>query len=315
MEKKNVVFIGIGGIGGYFGGRVAQYLGKDSESYSTVFVARNEQLKRIKESGLVLNTPKEKGIICKPTVATDNINDIKKVDVCFICSKSYDLDQILHSIKPLVTKDTIIVGLLNGVNIYDRIKKIIPDSIVFPSCTYISSAITNPGEVTHLGGLGKMVLGPDYEKPEYIPSFLIDILSKCGIVFEWSNDVTKSIWEKFIFIAPMCLITANYNKTFGQVIESDDLTNKVIDIMKEINGIAKNKGVNLDENIIDKSIAGIKAFPYETKTSFQRDFEKRKPLNELDVFGETIIELGRFYGINTPLTEKMVNEIKSKLTQ
>ena len=116
----NIGVIGIGGVGGYFGGKLTQLL-KDDKDLKIFFIARTQHLNEIKKNGLILDT--EEGITtCIPTLATDDISELPQLDFCLICVKSYDLKNILIQLKPKIADNTMILPLLNGVDIYERVK-------------------------------------------------------------------------------------------------------------------------------------------------------------------------------------------------
>lgn len=121
----------------------------------------------------------------------------------------------------------------------------------------------------------------------------------------------EEIWEKYIFIAAYGMVTASENKTFGQILEDKELSETVKGIMREIAEIAKKREVNLPATIIEDSFNKAKNFPYETKTSFQRDFEQTDKPNERELFGDTIIRLGEAAGVETVNTKLVNDKIKS----
>jgi len=83
--------------------------------------------------------------------------------------------------------------------------------------------------------------------------------------------------------------------------------------MTEIGDIAKKKGILLSKNIIEASINKAKNFPYETKTSYQRDVESKGNVNEGDIYGGTITRMGEALGIPAPITKQIFSEIQHRL--
>jgi len=305
----NIGIIGIGGVGGYFGGKITQLL-KDDKDLNVFFIARNQHLNEIKKNGLILDT--DEGIItCIPTSAADNISELPQLDLCLVCVKSYDLENVLVQLKSKISDNTMVLSLLNGVDIYERIRSIIKNGIVFPSCVYVGTHIEKPGKVTQRGGACTIHFGKD-PNVDFVNPELFKILEKSNIKFNWIENPYVEIWSKFIFIASFGLVTANYNKTVGEVLESEELSNYVKNIMTEIYQIAEKKKVTLPASIIDDSYAKGKKFPYETKTSFQRDYENRDKLDERDLFGGTIIRFGEQLGIKTETTKMIYNSIQEK---
>lgn len=307
----NIAFIGAGGVGGYFGAKLGQLKSDASADFKLYFVARGAHLEQIRNNGLKLKTSDNGEMICNPTLATDKISDLPPLDVCYICVKQYDLDNCLEQLKDKVSSTTRIIPLLNGVDIYDRIRRIIKDGIVFPACVYVGTHIESPGVISQSGGSCTIIFGRDPNNKEVEPQDVIDLMSKANIKFKWTENHIEEIWSKYMFIAAYGLVTASENKTLGAVYQDADLSTKVLGIMNEIADISKAEGVNLPEDIVSKSYNKAKDFPFEAKTSFQRDFERKSNRDERDLFGQTIINLGKKNSIPTPMTESIYEKLNS----
>ena len=127
--KTRIGVLGLGGVGGYFGGLLAAKY-KGSDNAEIIFIARPETEKRIKEKGLKLITPEEEQIIF-PDLVTSNTNLIGKLDVLIIAVKSYYLIDSITNISPTIDRETIILPLLNGVDAKGEIEKIFPEKKYF----------------------------------------------------------------------------------------------------------------------------------------------------------------------------------------
>lgn len=306
----NVGIIGVGGVGGYFGGKLTRLL--NNEHYKDLkiyFIARNKHLAEIKTNGLILSTIDEGESICKPTLATDNIEELPVLDLCLICVKSYDLPDILEVLKSKIKVDTHIIPLLNGVDIYERIRKVIDNGIVYPSCVYVGTHIERYGKVTQNGGSCTILFGKDPKNSHVNPEEIFDLFNSGLIKYKWCDDPYQEIWSKYIFISAYGMVTASEDKTLGQILESKELSSKVLGIMNEIVAVATKQGVNLPSNIVEESFNKGKNFPYETKTSFQRDFEQPNKPNERELYGDTIVRLGELHGIDVSMTKLVNNKL------
>lgn len=304
----NIAVIGIGGVGGYFGGKIANAFEDDKEK-NIFFIARGKHLKTIQEHGLELITDNTRRIICRPTMATDEFDKLPKIDICFICVKSYDLNNVLENIKDKIKDDTEIIPLLNGVDIAQRIRKIIKHGVVYPACVYVGTHIKSPGVVVQSGGSCTIKFGKEKDMDTSHGSRIINILDKANINYEWTTKNYEEIWSKYMFIASYGLVTASYNKTIGEVYEDKFMSEKVVYIMKVIKQLAIREQVKLPDDIVTISYNKAKMFPYETKTSFQRDYEKMIGLDERDLFGKTIIEKCYKYKINSKYIEELFNKL------
>ena len=308
---KNICIFGVGSVGGVFGGKIAKAISQEIDTdRKAFFIARGEHLEEIKRNGLILNTPKERGIVCNPTLATDNIAEIPQPDLYLLCVKGYDLDEATLAIKPNIGTHTIVIPLLNGVDIYERIRNNMPKGIVLPGCVYIGALLERPGVVTHAGGPGLIAFGKDPHLPDFDPTGITNFFNDMGIQFTWSDDASAAQWQKFVFIAGYGLVTAYTAKTFGEILSDSTLKDLVRKVMEEITAIAKKKGVPLADSIVADSLQTGSNFPPETKTSFQRDVEAKGKRHEGDLFGGTIIRLGKELGVPTPVTESIYATIE-----
>ncbi len=312
-----IAVIGMGGVGGYFGGKIARYIELQQNSELQIyFVARGKHLKEIKEHGLILNTKEDGDFICRSTVATDNFDELPVLDLILLCVKSYDLPGVLNSVKSKIHENTRIIPLLNGIDIYDRVRSKISNGYVLPSCAYVGTHIERPGKVTQRGGACKILVGSD---PLHTNQDVTDILSlfdRAGVRYEWLDNSYPDIWKKYIFIASFGLITAALDKTIGEVIQDDEMSQSVKAIMEELKNIAAAKSISLPDDIVQISFDTALDFPFETKTSFHRDFENPEKPDERDLFGNTILRYGRESGVDTPVSakfSKMIDERKSEL--
>ena len=303
VKMKKICIFGTGGVGGYFGGKMASA----STGREIYFIARGEHLARIRENGLILNTPSGQ-TVCRPALATDNPCEIPECDLVLLAVKSYDLTGCLPFVNR-IAGGGVVLPLLNGVDIAERVRQAADKAIVLPACVYVGTHISSPGTITQSGGDGKIIFGDDPWHPGYDPSPLEALFRQSGIVHEYQPDPYPSIWKKYIFIAAYGMVTSAYGKTLGEVYADDNLRSTVENIMREIVTIAGRKGVNLPENAVQESLDKAKAFPPETKTSFQRDYEKGGK-NESDLFGETILRLGQETGVPAPATNEVYGILK-----
>jgi len=313
-EIKKICIYGVGGVGGYFGGlltnRISEQHDKECEVY---YVGRGAHLSEIKKNGLILNTGEQKGLVCKPSRAVEHFNKLPTVDLIFLAVKSYDLDEAVRRITSHVTQDTMLIALLNGVDIHDRIRTRLTAGVVFPACVYVFSSIEKPGTVTQKGPAGVLIFGKDPGHPDFVPQSVIDLLKYAGIQNKWTENAVPAIWEKYLFIAPFALVTGRYGATFGTIMENPELREKAISIMRELIAIARCEGIEFPDSIVSKNLDKAGTFPYESKSSYQRDLEQKGKKNEGDLFGETIIRLGKKYGVKTPVTDELYAYIQKNL--
>jgi 2-dehydropantoate 2-reductase len=313
-EVKKICVYGVGGVGGYFGGLLANKMAEQHDAnHEIYFVGRGSHLQEIKKNGLILNTSERKGLVCKPARAVEKFDELPQVDLILLAVKSYDLDDTVRSIAPRVAQDTMVMPLLNGVDIHYRIRNHLTAGIVLPACVYVFSSIEKPGTVTQKGPAAMLIFGKDPGHPDLVPKNIVDLFKYAGINSKFTENAVPAIWKKYLFIAPFALVPGRYGATFGAIMENPELKEKTGSIMRELIALAKCEGVEFPDSIVSENLDKARTFPYESKSSYQRDLEQKGKKNEGALFGETIIRLGKKYGVKTPVTEELYTYIQKNM--
>ena len=310
MKQIEVAIIGTGGVGGYFGGRLCEV--QERAGAKVHFIARGEHLKAIQKGGLLLKVRGESEIICRPASASDQIRTMPTPDVCLVCVKEFDLRRVLEELREVIHGETVIIPLFNGMDIYERVRRVIKSGVVLPACVYIGTHIEAPGVISQSGGARKILFGPDPMRPGFVPTGMTELFKAAKIESEWLPSVEAEIWGKFIFISAFGLVTAAHAKTVGEVLESESLKGDLVEVIKEVVALAEGLRIDLPSNIVERSIEKGRGFPYETKTSFQRDFEKRDKPDERALFGEAILEQAGRVGLEAPKTKELQGLLNEK---
>jgi 2-dehydropantoate 2-reductase len=315
---KRIVVFGMGGIGGYIGARLGHgikqmvdagaFLGKPD----LVFVARGAHLTAIKDTGLRYRSPEGTEWLVHPELATADPGNIGPADLIFLCVKGYDLASACQSIRPLLTERSIVVPLLNGADIHEQVRLIIKDGTVLPAGIYIASSLSEPGLVVHNGGKGNVFLGREPGKIDFDQKPLLLLLKHAGIPYDWFEDPLPAIWTKYLFIASFALVTARSGLGIGAVSADHGWATMVKEVQHEISAIARAKGIPLPADATAQAFEKGKAFGPDTKTSYQRDLEVPGKPNEGELFGGTILRLGKHLGVPTPTTERLFAEIQAR---
>jgi 2-dehydropantoate 2-reductase len=311
MKIKSIGVIGVGGVGGYFGGKLCRLLER-GEDLKVCFIARGDHLRAIQESGLQLSTESDGELECRPTLATDDFRRLPPLDLCLVCVKEFDLPGALAGLAPIVGDETIVLPLLNGVDVYSRVRNVINRGVVLPACVYVGTHLDRPGRVCQKGGACQILFGPDPRRTHAVPQDVIDVFDQACIKSEWTIEIESEIWQKFIFIGPFGLATAAYGKTAGEVLEDVWLRGQAKAIMTEAASLAKRLGVALPEDVVEASLVKARGFPYEAKTSFQRDFERPDKLDERDLFAGAMLRLADELGVDAPATRAIALLLESK---
>ena len=303
-----IAVVGLGGIGGYFGGKLARkYAG--SPEHTVAFIARGEHLAAIRRDGLLLKSMEGECRIT-PDLATDRAAEAGSCDLVLFCVKEYDLESAAAGLDPLLHDRTILLPVLNGVDIAERLRSIIPRGVVLSGCVYISTFIEAPGVVHQVGGTCQLLFGPDDGKSDaYRP--LEAFLKKAGIKAELSRDIAVPLWSKYLFVSPMAGVTSLMGKCFGDVMADPKGRAMARGLMAEVERLARAKGISLPPDSVERGIATVERFPPATKSSMQLDFEKGRR-TELELFIGFAVRAGRALAVPMPLHEELYAALISR---
>ncbi len=307
QQQIEIVVIGVGGVGGYFGAKLAQWAENNIQA-KVSFVARGNHFQAIANKGLLLNLPSER-IHAKPHRLVISLSQLPTPNIVFICTKSYDLDNVVQQLSHIVAENTIIIPLLNGFNIYERIRTKIKYAKILPACAYINGRIVEPGIISIDGTHGKIVLGPDplFFHSDY--SIVKNILLDSGIPFQWSNTPFNEVWKKFIFVASFALVTAAYNASFYEIAHNEALTIELNNVMNELIQLAVLKKIDIPSDIFEWSMKIARSLPEKVTTSFHSDLKKGNKI-ESDIFVKSVIDEGVKFQTKTDYIQSLWNKIK-----
>jgi 2-dehydropantoate 2-reductase len=305
----NTCFFGVGGVGGYYGTLLTKYC-NDKGKDKTYFIARGKHKEAIQEKGLLLKKDGGKEEIrVKPYFCSDTVDGLPVFDIMVVSVKGYDLEGAVRDISKITDSNSVILPLLNGADIYERIRPHLKRGYILPACLYLGTHIESPGVIFQKGGSGQICIGRDPSFPEFYPKKLIQLFKHAGIRIEYFEDVNIEIWGKYIFISPFALVTAAYDKSIGEVAHDENLSVLVKNIMQEIASIAKALNIGLSPDIVEISFAKANQFPFETKTSFQRDVEAKGKQSEWDLFGGTVIRYAERFNLPSNHTKATLDTL------
>lgn len=300
-----IAIIGIGGVGGYYGGKLARSYAAEIDT-QIVFVARGENLRAIQAHGLRQIT-EEGDFVSWPHMATDDPSGLGIFDLVLFCVKSYDLELSALALNANVGKQTTVISLLNGVDNAVRLKTVFPEARICNGCVYIGAHLAAPGIVRQAGGSCSIFFGPESETTgpfEAIEAFL----RKANIKAEYRNDIVSVVWEKYLFVSPFASATTYFDKTFGELMDSEESRTALRELYEELERVARELNVPLPPNIRELSLGKAASFPRNVKSSMQMDFEKGGR-TEVETMTGAVVRMAKICGIPVPLHEEVYREL------
>jgi 2-dehydropantoate 2-reductase len=299
--------VGIGGVGGYFGGKLAREY-ENSNQHEIIFIARGEHLKTIQKNGLQLFT-REGDYIARPKIATDNQAGAGIFDLVFFCIKSYSLEESVREFISCINTNSVVIPLLNGVNSAERLRAVLPQANVLGGSVYIISHIEKSGVIKQEGGACKLTFGTDDHESAQKYSYILNILLQAKINAVLTAKISEVLWTKYLLMCPLASLMTATGKTYGAIWADSSLRKKARDMMLEVVAVAEARHIFLPENAVDKAMEMVAGFGHNSKTSMQLDREKGRQ-TEIDALTAYLCKAGRESGIPTPLHDEIYLQLQ-----
>jgi 2-dehydropantoate 2-reductase len=288
----NITIIGTGGVGGYFGGRLAQ------AGNNVTFIARGRHLEAIKHNGLTVKSIKGDFVI-KPAKVADNYHSVTEADLVLVCTKAWQVKEVAEKIAPILNPKAMVLPLQNGILAIDELAEAISEKQIIGGLCRIFSMIESPGVIAHKGIDPTIVFGePDNSKTERA-ALLDKTLEQAAITHVWADDMQAELWKKFLMISSSALLAVT-NTNYGELRSIPETRQLLDELYSEIYRVGKAAGINLPDNIVDKTMKAVDKFPPGSTSSLTRDIWDGKP-SEIDYQNGTVVKLGTKLNISTPV--------------
>jgi 2-dehydropantoate 2-reductase len=308
-----IVVVGSGGVGGFFGGRLAARGSQGSQGSpasqgpDVTFVARGAHLAAMRERGLYIRSPNG-DLHLERVHATDDTTTIGPADVVLFAVKLYDMATALESLKPLIGANTVVIPLQNGVAAVDLVRQTVGDEHAAGGTCYVSAVVDAPGVIRHTA-MGRLIFGPlagatgplAGAAPAPLAQ-LTKLLAACqGAGFEatLSERIQSEIWAKFVRLTAFSGMTAATRCPLGVVMSDPELTEMLVAALTESFAIARANNVDLDPSVVPAIIESYRTMPPGTKSSMLEDLERGRRL-ELPFLSGTVARMGAALGVPTP---------------
>lgn len=294
--KTRIGILGMGGVGGYFGGLLAKAY-HESNQIEIVFIARGETKKQIQQHGLTIKTD-DAIIITHPHLASDNAEIIGTLDYLICATKTYHIEESLASIAACISRKTIILPLYNGVDGKARIENILPENTVLNGCVYIVAMIQNPAEIVRIGTFEKLFFGSKTLDNNSLQT-LQNIFKTAGIDSVLTTNIEATVWEKFIYISALATATTYLNQNIGGIIDNDKHLAFYTRLLNEICALAFAKNIAVPKDIALQTLEKLKISPKNATSSMHRDYIAGNQTEFLSLTNHIVTEAQK-YGVQTP---------------
>jgi 2-dehydropantoate 2-reductase len=288
-----IAMMGSGGVGGFFGGRLAH------AGYDVSFIARGAHLAAMRERGLTIENQQQGEIRVPKVQATDDPTQIGRVDLVIVSVKLWDTESAARQIKPLLGPDTGVISLQNGVIKDDILRRVLGDAAVMGGVGYVATTISRPGVIRQTGTMQRIVLGEYDGTKSARATFLHEALVRAGVNAELSDDVRRAIWEKYVFLVALSATTTTMRMPIGPIRENPQTRGFLRELIRENVAVGRAHGVALPEDYAENRLAFADGLPADMTSSMHHDLERGSPL-EVNWLSGGVVQLGAAKGIPTP---------------
>jgi 2-dehydropantoate 2-reductase len=297
-----IAIMGAGGVGGYFGARLAAG-GEDVH-----FIARGEHLAAIRRNGLQVYSANG-DVLVKPARATDRPAEVGPVDLVIVAVKLWATDDALRDAAPLVGSGSAVVSFQNGVVATDLIAKAYGKERTLGGVSNIAAVIESPGVIRHTGSMAVLSVGELDGRISARCQAFVDACTKAAIQARASDAIEKAIWEKYVFLVAASSMTGLTRLPLGAIREDPDTRALTVQLMSEVVAVGQAKGVPLENDLVERLTQRLDGMPREMVASMLGDLERGNRL-ELPWLAGGVVQMGKALGIATPANQFVLAALK-----
>jgi 2-dehydropantoate 2-reductase len=291
-----IAVVGVGGVGGYFGGRLAQ-AGEEVH-----LIARGEHLKAIRRDGLRVRSAAGDFEVRAP--ASDDPAEVGPVDWVLFCVKSYETGSAAAPLRPLLHDDTAVVSLQNGVDNEEMLAQVLGRQHVVGGVAFIFSRIAEPGVIAQTGGPRRILVGELDGSPSDRVERLVSACRAAGIDAEARTDIRLALWDKLAFICAQAGITATVRLPIGEIREVPEAMEMFRGIVEEVRTVAAAEGVALPEDSMDRHEAFARSLEPGSFSSLHDDLVRGNRM-ELEALHGSVVRRAASHGVRVPMCESI----------
>jgi len=287
-----IAVFGSGGVGGYFGGKLA------AAGEEVTFLARGAHLAAMQSEGLHITSPLGDVHLSK-VQATDRPQAIGPVDVVLFTVKLYDVDASAATLGPLIGPETVVITLQNGVDAVDMVATHVGEHHVAGGAAYIVIVVDRPGHLRHTAGQNLVFGERDGRRSDRLVAFEA-AGKRAGFGAHASAQVDVDLWIKFVRLSAWSGVTAATRSPMGVIRENPALFEMMMKATDEAIAVGRARGITFPSDIVESTLAMIPSFPATSKSSMLEDLERGRRL-ELPWLSGAVVRIGRDVGVPTPI--------------
>jgi 2-dehydropantoate 2-reductase len=310
----NFVILGSGGVGGYYGAKLAH------AGHQVTFIARGAHLAAIRDRGLEIVAPEVESFTVRVRGAgapgqkigvTDDPREAGQPDVVILAVKTYDNPTVLPMLKPMLGPSTVVLTLQNGVDSPDEVGAAVGEERVLAGPTYIATALESPGRIVQTGTHRRIVFGEVFGRRGLSDRVraIAEAMTASDITAEPVDDARAPLWEKFIYLAPFAGFTGAMRLPAGAIKADRFIHTQFFAAAAEVERVARAEGVALPADLEARLAPYTNALPPSTRSSLLIDLSQGKRI-EVEALQGSVVRRGARAGVPTPIMSTLYAVLK-----
>ena len=299
-----IAVVGTGGVGGYFGGLLAR-AGED-----VTFFARGTHLEAIRRGLQVKSVHGDFAV--SPAKGTDNLATIGPVDLALVCVKDFQLEGVLPALPVILGPETVVLPLLNGVRAGAKLAEVLGREQTMGGLCRVVSFVDEPGVIRQLSPFRSITFGKWDGRRSERAQRILKAMTAAEIDATLADDIEKEMWTKFVFITAYSGVGAVTRSPAGDLLACPETMAMLRAVVEEIVATGRAKGVALDEDIVEKTMAFFEGLPDDATASMQRDVQDGR-FFELEALTGSLVRNGQLLDVPTPVNQFIYAALKPQL--
>lgn len=260
-----IAVMGAGGVGGFFGGRLAQ------AGHDVVFIARGKHLEALRAKGLRMKSPAADATL--KVTAVDDPATAGAVDVVLFAVKLWDTESAAERLRPLLAAGVVVIPFQNGVESIARIGAVLGREQVMGGAAYIAARIGEPGVIVQTGTMARLRFGALTPSQRASAQAFHTACVEAGIDAELVDDIVRVLWEKFVLLVAVSGTTTVARSRIGVVRADPDLRWLLESAMRETWQVGRKRGIALADDLVAAILKMVDGLPAEMTSSMHGDLD------------------------------------------
>lgn len=302
-HTPHIVVVGLGGVGGYFGGLWTRLAMQQPDRLRVSYLMRpGQHYEAVRQHGLTISSPRIEPEIVHPQLVTCDPAELGEIDYLVLVTKSYDLRESLTPLLPDLTERTHVIPLLNGLDLHDTLREMLPPHVHrWAGVAFITSRRTAPGVITSYSTNERLFVG-DVERPigslrTDAERLFVSLSQDAGIDLINADDPMIEVRKKYLMLSNSAAATGYFDCNVEGLLTTHRPF--VVGLTEELVALYRAKGWEPEPDAVAASLRRIERMPPSTTTSMNSDLRAHHQSEVESLVGYVVRESMQL-GLPTP---------------